>query len=253
MRGFVLALVLSLAAVPGRAAEAVTVFGAASLTDALEDAGAAFEAKTGTRVRFSLASTSVLARQIELGAPADIFLSASEAWMDYLAERDLIEADTRLSPIGNRLVLIAPADAAPPTRPVDRALDLAGLLGPDGRLATGDPDHVPAGIYARQALEHLGLWAVAEPRLARTDNVRAALALVQRGEAPLGIVYTTDAKIAGGVATVGVFRADSHTPITYPTAILKGRRGPAVDALYTFLTGAEGGAIFARFGFAQTP
>ena len=239
-----IALLIVIAA-SARAAEPLTVFGAASLTDALQAVGAAQDRP----VRFSFASSSTLARQIEAGAPADLFCAANEKWMDYLAERDLIEADTRTSPIGNALVLVAPAATKPGTVTVNAQLDLAGRIGTDDRLALGDPAHVPAGIYARQALTALGLWDSVSSRLAPADNVRSALALVGRGEAPLGIVYATDAAIDPDVAVIGTFPADSHPPITYPCAILKGRDSEAAGRFLDFLTGPEGLAIFTRFGF----
>lgn len=234
---------------PAAAAEPVTVFGAASMANAMEAIGQAYGDRTGGTVRFSFASSSTLARQIEAGAPAQAFCSANETWMDYLAERGLIAADTRVSPIGNALVLIAPKAAAPPPVTIDTGLDLVSMLGPDGRLAVGDPAHVPAGIYARQALQSLGQWDALQPRLAPADNVRAALALVERGEAPLGIVYATDAAVSPGVVVIGIFPEDSHRPITYSCAIAKAAGSDEVRRFFGFLTGANGLAIFARFGF----
>ncbi len=223
-----LARVLALIAVFGLAglspqprAEPVTVFAAASLTNALQDIGEAYTAKTGKRLRFSFASSSVLAKQIEAGAPAHIFVSADEAWMDYLQERNAIATGTRVSPIGNRLVLVAPADSPLTPAALSRGFDLAGLLGPNGRLAVGDPAHVPAGIYAKDAMTALGLWQGVESRLARADNVRAALALVETGEAPLGVVYATDAAASRKIKVVAAFPAGSHKPVTYPFAIVQ--------------------------------
>jgi molybdate transport system substrate-binding protein len=227
------------------------VFGAASLTDAMEEIGRRYREQTGGEVRFSFASSSTLARQLEAGAPAQIFASANESWMDYLTARDLIEAETRISPIGNRLVLVAPAAGRQGEVQITPALDWSTLLGPDARLAVGDPEHVPAGIYARQALESLGSWSALDPRLARADNVRAALALVERGEAPLGIVYATDAAIDEGVEVVGTFPADAHPPITYPFAIVKDQSSAEVRALFDFITGEPGLAVFEAFGFAR--
>jgi molybdate transport system substrate-binding protein len=237
-----------LAATPARA-ETVTVFAAASLTDALTAIAGAYEAETGDTVRLSFAASSTLARQIEAGAPAQIYASANERWMDHLEAAGLIEPASRVSPIANALVLVAPADEAPPPVTVDAAFDLAALLGPDGRLAVGDPAHVPAGLYARQALEHLGLWDDVAPRLAAAADVRAALALVDRGEAPLGIVYATDAAIADGVAVIGTFPADSHAPITYPFALVAGEATPAARAFFDHLTGPEAAATLAAAGF----
>jgi molybdate transport system substrate-binding protein len=193
--------------------ETVTVFAAASLTDALSELGRRYEqAHPDVRVRFSFAASSAVARQIEAGAPADIFASANEEWMDYLAARELIVPDSRRVPIGNSLVLIAPLDAAIGAVAVDRHVDLAGLLG-EGRLAVGDPAYVPAGAYAEKALAFLGVWDAVAPRLARAESVRAAMALVARGEAPLGIVYATDAAIDAKVKVVGRFPPASHPPI----------------------------------------
>ncbi|MFO1153772.1 MAG: molybdate ABC transporter substrate-binding protein [Rhodospirillales bacterium] len=226
----------------------ITVYAAASLTDALETLGARWREKTGTEVKFSFAASSTLARQIESGAPAAIFASADEAWMDYLAERKLIVDDTRVSPIGNRLVLVAPSDSPITSVELVPNFPLATLLG-DGRLSTGDPAHVPVGRYSEQALTALGVWPVAEPRLARAESVRAALVLVERGETPLGIVYTTDALQSKAVRVVGTFPEDSHKPITYPMAIIEREDGPAARLLFSFLTGPEAKAVYASYGF----
>jgi len=225
----------------------LTVFAAASLTNALEDIGALWRNQGKGEVRFSFAASSVLARQIEQGAGADLFASADEQWMDYLAERNLIVPATRTSFLGNRLVLVAPADTTG-TVEIGPGLDLAALLG-DGRLATGDPEHVPAGRYAREALTKLGLWQAAEPRLARAENVRAALVLVERGEAPFGIVYATDAVASSKVRVAGVFPDDSHAPISYPIAVVAGRDSPTARAFLDFLGGVEAREVFARRGF----
>ncbi|MDX6749655.1 molybdate ABC transporter substrate-binding protein [Geminicoccaceae bacterium 1502E] len=251
-RSAVVAMIVVAAMLAGRTARAqepVTVFAAASLTDAMEEIGRLYGEKSGHTVRFSFASSSTLARQIEAGAPAQLFASASEQWMDYLAERGLIEEESRTSPIGNSLVLIAPADSPLAPQRIDEALDLASLLAADERLAVGDPEHVPAGIYARRALEALGLWEEAEPRLARADNVRAALALVEHGETPLGIVYGTDAAATERVRIVGTFPAGSHPPVRYPFAIVAGAGGAETEALLRYMTGEQGLAVFRRFGF----
>lgn len=250
-----LAALLAVVAASGVArAEPVTVFAAASVTNAMEEIGELFREK-GEEAQFSFASSSTLARQIEAGAPAQIFVSANEEWMDYLAERDLIEPATRVSPISNRLVLIAPSDSDLTSIEITGSTDFASPLGSHGRLAVGDPEHVPAGIYAKQALERLGAWTSLEPRLARADNVRAALALVETGEAPLGIVYSTDAAASTGVKVIGTFPPTSHDAITYPFAIVKDPGGGDVigeeaKALFSLMTGTEGLAIFARYGFA---
>jgi molybdate transport system substrate-binding protein len=246
------ALLIALAfAGPARAGEGVLVFAAASLTNALQDIGKAYKAKTGKILRLSFASSSILAKQIEAGAPAQIFASADEKWMDYLAKRNLVVKGSRVSPIGNRLVLIAPAASSIAPLDIKPGLKLADLLGADGRLAVGDPAHVPAGIYAKQALSRLGLWDAIEPRLARADNVRGALSLVEAGEAPLGIVYATDAANAKKVRVVGEFPADSHAPITYPFAIVAGQDSAEAKQVFAFLTGAEAAAIYAKYGFTR--
>lgn len=249
-----IAIVLASGATPPgslRAAEPVTVFAAASLTDAMTVLGEAYEERSGKAVRFSFAASSTLARQIEAGAPADIFVSASAWWMDYLEERGLIAAETRSEPITNRLALIAPETARFGDARIDASLDLPALLGREGRLAVGDPEHVPAGIYAKQALERLGFWAEIAPRLARADNVRAALALVARGEAPLGIAYATDARIAEGIIVLDLFPEDLHDSITYPFALVSGSDSPEAREFLAYLTGADGLAVFERFGFTR--
>jgi molybdate transport system substrate-binding protein len=225
----------------------VTVFAAASLTNVLEQIGKAYREAGGTPVRFSFAASSALAKQIESGAEADIFASADEQWMDYLAQRGLIVEGTRSALLGNTLVLVTPA-SQPRTVDIKPGFDLAGMIG-DGRLATGDPAHVPVGRYAQQALTKLGVWAAVEPKLARTDNVRAALALVERGEAPLGIVYGTDAASSGKVAVAGTFPADTHPPIVYPIAIVAKRDRPEVRRFLAHLKGAEAATLFRAAGF----
>jgi molybdate transport system substrate-binding protein len=229
----------------------LTVFAAASLTDAMTEAGNTFEQSQGITVQFSFASTSTLARQIEAGAPAGLVALASGDWADYLNDRNLILPETRTNPVGNRLVLIAPSPdnvtmSNPPT-----ATEITEVLGPAGRLALGDPAHVPAGIYARQSLENLGLWHTVEAHLAPTDNVRAALALVASGEAALGIVYATDAALSTDVQTVATLPAASHSAITYPFAIVRDNDSPQARAFLAFLTSPEGLAIFARLGFTH--
>jgi molybdate transport system substrate-binding protein len=230
-------------------ADGTTMLAAASLTNALEELGAQYTSETGNTVVFSFASSSALAKQIEAGSPAQIFASADEKWMDYLSERQLIEEDTRVSPIGNALVLIVPADSPVTEVAIDSTLDLAALLGDGGRLSVGDPDHVPAGLYAKESLESLGLWGTAEPLLARAEDVRAALVLVEKGEAPAGIVYATDAAISDQVRVVGTFPADSHKPITYPFAIVAGQNSDNVAAFFEYVTGPTGLATFEKYGF----
>ncbi|SOD95312.1 molybdate ABC transporter substrate-binding protein [Caenispirillum bisanense] len=237
---------LAAATLPAAAAEKITVFAAASTTDALTEVGAAFAKETGVEMVPSFASSSTLAKQIEEGAPAQVFVSANAKWMDYLADKGLVVADSRADLLGNDLVLIAPADSAVATVAIGPGLDLAPLLD-GGRLSVGDPDHVPVGQYAKAALEKLGLWAATEPQLARQNDVRSALALVERGEAPLGIVYSTDAAASNGVKTVGVFPKDSHSPITYPVALVTD--SPAGRSFLAFLQSDAAKAIFARHGF----
>ncbi|MGG5888704.1 molybdate ABC transporter substrate-binding protein [Falsiroseomonas sp. HC035] len=230
------------------AQQPVTVFAAASLTDALRALARDWAAEGHSPPRLSFAASSALARQIEQGAGADLFLSADEPWMDYLQARDLIRPESRVSPVGNALVLVAPTTPArPPVTPA-RNTDLLALAA-GGRIATGDPAHVPAGRYARAALEWMGQWQAVSPRLARADNVRSALLLVERGEAPLGIVYATDAAASTGVTVLGSFPAESHPPITYPFALTR-RAGAEATTLLAFLAGPEAAATWQRFGFA---
>jgi molybdate transport system substrate-binding protein len=244
------AAAVALAARSATAQEPVTVFAAASLTDAVERIAALYEAETGAPLRLSFAASSTLARQIEAGAPADIYLSANRRWMDYLVGAGLIDPDSRVGPIGNSLVLVAPEDSPLNEVAVDETLDLAALVEPGARIAVADPDHTPIGLYAREALESLGLWEAAEGRLARTADTRAALALVQSGEAPLGIVYATDAAIGDRVKVVGRVPPDAHREIVYPFAVVAGERGPEVARAFAFLTGAEARAVFAEAGFS---
>jgi molybdate transport system substrate-binding protein len=226
----------------------LTVFAAASLTDVFKDLGAQWKARGHADLRFSFAASSTLARQIEQGAPVDVFASADEVWMDYLQKRDLIRPDTRVSPIGNTLVLVAPAAQAKPVV-LEKTTNLVDLLGKDGRIATGDPAHVPVGIYAKQALTWMGQWDAIQPRLANADSVRSALLLVERGEAPYGIVYGTDAAIDPGVTVVGTFPPASHDPVSYPFAVTRTAGAGAVELL-AFLAGAEAAATYRKFGFS---
>jgi len=229
-------------------AEDLTVFAAASLTDSLKDVSQLWVKAGHAPLKLSFGSSSTLARQVEQGAPANLFASADEKWMDYLAGKSLIAADTRKDLLGNDLVLIVPAD-----KPVEVAIkagfDLSGMVGANGRLATGDPAHVPVGIYAEQALKKLALWDAIQPRLARTEDVRAALLLVERGEAAAGIVYATDAAISQGVSVAGVFPADSHDPVTYPFAVTKAGDTAEARALLAFLAGPEARKVFVARGF----
>ncbi len=225
----------------------VAVFAASSLTDALKAAVAAWQANGNGPVVLSFGSSSTIAKQIEQGAPADIFASADETWMAYLMERNLIAAETVRRPIGNDLVLVGAPDTSHIIK-IEPGFDLLGALR-GGRLAIGDPKSVPAGRYARQALTNLGVWDEVAPHLAPAPNVRAAVALVQRGEAPLGIVYATDAMGLGEMKMLTLFPEDSHDPIVYPMAIVAGRDQPDVKAFFDFLTGPDGLALFGRYGF----
>jgi molybdate transport system substrate-binding protein len=224
----------------------ITVFAAASLTNVLQQLGDGFTKQTSIPVRFSFAASSALARQIENGAPADVFFSADLEWMDYLQTRNLIQRDTRCDVLGNRLVLVAPADSKIELKIAPR-FPLAKVLG-TGRLATGDPDSVPVGRYAREALTTLGVWNDVADRMVRADSVRSALAFVDRGEAPLGIVYETDALIDKRVRVVDVFPANSHLPIIYPMALTSAAK-PNAARFVAYLRGPAGEAAFKAYGF----
>ena len=228
-------------------ADRVIVLAAASTTQAIDEAIGRFDAGPDGRITASFAGTSALARQIESGAPVDIFLAANAAWMDHVEALGLIEPASRRQIARNRLVFVTGrADNAPFTP--SSSLDLGALLA-GGRLAIGNPDHVPAGIYARQALEALGLWSKLRDRLAPAADVRAALALVARGEAPLGIVYASDVARAPGVHAVAAIAPTLHEPIVYPAALVRGRASPLAARFFAFLAGPEGQAAFARAGF----
>jgi molybdate transport system substrate-binding protein len=224
----------------------LTVFGAASLTNVLQDLGDAFTKETSIPVKFSFAASSTLARQIENGAPADVFMSADADWMDYLQARHLIQEGSRHDVVGNRLVLIAPATS---TLQLKIAPDfaLAAALG-KAHLATGDPAAVPVGRYAEAALTKLGVWAQVQDRIVRADSVRSALTFVDHGEAPLGIVYETDALIDKNVRVVDVFPADTHPPIVYPVALTRGAK-PAAAQFLTFISSAAAAQTFKAYGF----
>jgi len=244
---FLLALCLLLAPLAARAQQ-LTVFAAASLTDALKDVSVQWTEAGHKPLRLSFGSSSTLAQQIEQGAPANLFASADQRWMDYLATRHLIAADTRKDLLGNDLVLVVPADH-PQHVTIAPGFNLLAMLGPKGRLATGDPAHVPVGMYAEQALRNLGLWDAVAPQLARAADVRSALLLVERGEAPAGIVYATDAAVSPAVTVAGTFPANTHDPVTYPFAVTKTGDTPEARALLTFLAGPQARAIFAKRGF----
>ena len=226
----------------------VTVFAAASLTNAMQDIAQAYKKERHVEVVSSFASSSTLARQIEAGAPADLFISADQKWMDYAVDKKSIDTATRTTLLGNSLVVVAPKASDRGDITINDKTDWASLL-QGGRLAVGDPDHVPAGIYAKEALQKLGAWETLSPKLAPAEDVRGALALVERNEAPLGIVYGSDAVASKGVKVVGTFPEDSHKKVEYPLAIVDGHKNATVTAFYDYLKGPEASAIFKRYGF----
>jgi molybdate transport system substrate-binding protein len=225
----------------------LTIFAAASLKNALDDVDAAFTAKTGVKIVSSYAASSVLAQQIEQGGPVDIFASADTDWMDYAVQKKTIEETTRVNLLGNSLVLIAPKTSLIDKVTIEPGFDLAKLAG-DGKIVTGDVSAVPVGKYAKSALEKLGAWSAVKSKFARAENVRAALLLVARNEAALGIVYATDAKMEPGVRIVGTFPANSYQPIIYPFAATTTAKAEAADYL-AFLRTSVCKAIFERYGF----
>jgi molybdate transport system substrate-binding protein len=228
-------------------AQAPVVFAAASLKNALDEVASVYASRNGVRPTISYAGSSALAKQIETGAPADIFISANISWMDYLEKKGLVRTATRRDLLGNHLVLIAPKEQ-PQTLKIEPGFPLARALG-DGRLALAEPDSVPAGKYAKAALQKLGVWGQVESRIAAAANVRAALALVARGEAPLGVVYQTDARVEPGVVVAGVFPDNTHPPILYPAAALEDAKAGALRFL-EFLSTPAAKAIFEKHGFA---
>lgn len=247
-----LAAALAFASVrPAAAQEArpVLVFAAASLQTALNAIAAEWQKETGKRVTFSYAASSALARQMEQGAPADMFASADLEWMNWVAERNLIRPATRETLLANRLVLIAPTDLQTSLK-IAPGFALAAAIG-DSRLATGDPRAVPVGRYAQAALTHLGVWDQVRPLIAGADNVRAALALVARGEARYGIVYATDAKTEQRVKVVDTFPADSHPPVLYPFALTAASAHPDAAAFLAYLRSPAAIRIFEAEGFSM--
>jgi len=245
-------IALAMASLPSTAQQqAITVFAAASLKNALDDVNAAFTKNTGIKVVASYAATPALMKQVENGAPADVFASADVDWIEYGGRNKLIKDDTRIDLLGNRLVLIAPKDSKLDNVAIAPGFDLAKLAG-DGRIVTGDVRAVPVGRYAKAALEKLGAWGAAEPKFAMTENVRAALTLVARGEAQLGIVYATDAKAEPNVKIVGVFPETSHPPIVYPVALTMNAKADATQYL-AFLHSQAAKAIFEAYGFTFLP
>lgn len=249
LTGLLLGAMATVAMVSQAAEKTLTVFGASSLTNVLEEAGKAYTAKTGAPVRFSFAASSVLAKQVESGAPADVFISADQEWMDYLASRKLIQPATRRDIAGNSLVLVAPADSSV-TLKIAPGFALAAALGERGRIATGDPASVPVGKYAKAALGNLKVWGSIENRIIPADNVRTALNFVARGEAPLGIVYATDARAETRVRVVDTFPANTHEPITYPAAATTTGGADAAEFV-AFLASEPARAIFDKAGFSR--
>jgi molybdate transport system substrate-binding protein len=248
LAGLVAAIAFGLLARPAIAQNRnVLVFAAASLKDALDDISAQYQKETGKHVDISLAASPTLAKQIENGAPADIFISADLDWMDYLAKHNLIQPGTRRNLLGNKLVLIAPKDAAAPVK-IQAGFPLARLLA-GGKLAMADTAAVPAGKYGKAALEKLGVWASVAGQIAQAENVRAALALVARKEAPLGIVYQTDAAAEPNVKVVGVFPEDTHPPIIYPIALTAGSTHRDAAAFLTYLESPKSRPLFEKQGF----
>jgi len=223
------------------------IFAAASLKNALDAAQTQWQKDTGKTAKISYAASSALAKQIEQGAPAQMFISADLDWMDYLAGKNLIKADTRSNFLGNRIVLVAPKDKAQPVE-IKAGFDLAKVLG-DGRLSMANVDSVPAGKYGKAALEKLGVWGAVSGKIAQAENVRAALLLVSRGEAPAGIVYQTDAASDPNVAIIGTFPADTHPPIIYPIALTANASHPDAVAFLAFLKSAKAKPFFDAQGF----
>lgn len=245
-----LAVALAAPLAPARAATTLVVFAAASLKNAMDEAAAAYQAKSGVSVKASYAGSSALAKQIEQGAPADLFASADTQWMDYLGKKSLVQAGTRKDLLGNTLVVVAGARSRLDSLELTpAAFDKA--VG-NSRWTTGTVSSVPCGIYAKQAMTKLGLWATAEPKLAQAPDVRSAMAFVSRGEAPLSVVYQTDANADKKVKVVARFPDDSHDPIVYPFALTKNAK-PEAAAFLAFLTGPEGRPFFEKQGFRILP
>ncbi|MBJ6980293.1 MULTISPECIES: molybdate ABC transporter substrate-binding protein [unclassified Luteimonas] len=245
-----LTLLLGVAAGPARADDApLTVFAAASLKESMDEAADAYRRATGQRVRVSYAASSALARQIAQGAPADVFIPADSDWMDELQARGLVDAETRTALLGNSLVLIAPATSATAPLALRTGVDLRPLLGQRGRIAMGMVDSVPAGRYAKAGFLSLGMWDALAPRVAGVENVRAALMLVARGEAPLGVVYDSDARAEPRVRVLATFPAGSHPGIVYPAARVSASRHARAAAFIDWLRTPPAQAIFARRGF----
>lgn len=241
------ALAFGLSATVARADE-VVVFAAASLTNALTEVAEAFSAKTGHTVKPSFAASSALAKQIEQGSPANVFASADLKWMDYLTKAKLINPDTRFNLLGNTLVLIAPLDSKQDKIALDAKTDIAALAG-SGRIATGNPDSVPVGLYFKQAMQNAGQWPAVEGKVAGAASVRAALALVERGEVPFGVVYGTDAAVSKKVKVVGTFPGTLHDPITYPFGLVAGNETPVAKQFLEYVRSDYAKGVFAKYGF----
>ena len=239
--------ILALAFASAAHGESLTVFAAASLKNALDDVATLYAKEKGTQPKIAYGASSALAKQIENGAPADLFVSADLDWMDYVEKKDLLASGTRRNLLGNRLVLISPAKEPIKLQPAP-GFPIAKALG-RGRLAMADPNSVPAGKYAKAAFEKLGVWGEIANRVAPAENVRAALAFVARGEAPLGVVYQTDAAVEPGVVIAGVFPEGTHPPIVYPVAALKSA-GPPTAPFLEFLSSPQARRIFEKYGFA---
>ncbi|TCV98039.1 molybdate ABC transporter substrate-binding protein [Biostraticola tofi] len=230
------------------AADKVTVFAAASLTNALQDIAKQYQQDHQVEIVSSFASSSTLARQIEQGAPANLFISADQQWMDYVQDKKHIVEETRYTLLGNNLVLVAPNNSQQNHVDINPQTPWTSLL-QGQKLAVGDPDHVPAGIYAKEALEQLGAWDTLSPVMARANSVRAALALVERQEAPLGIVYGSDVVATQGVKVIGTFPTDSHKTIEYPMALVKDNNSAAAQAFYDYLKTPAAAGVFKHYGF----
>lgn len=253
MRRLLLAVLIAVSLPAGAKAQDLMVFAAASLKTALDEISAGQSIVPPARVKISYAASSALARQAEAGAPADIFISADLDWMDYLDRKALLKPGTRSTLLGNRIVLIAPSDSKASAK-IAPGFDLAGLLGKDGRLAMADVASVPAGKYGKAALEALNVWPGVQNRIAQAENVRAALLLVARGEAPLGIVYATDAAAdAKTVRVLDAFPANTHPPILYPAAQLGASSHPQAAAWLGTLRSPAARATFEKNGFTVMP
>lgn len=227
----------------------VIVFAAASTTNAITEIEALYEKKGLGKVKTSFASSSTLAKQIQSGAPADVYISANKKWMDFLEKKDAVKKNSRFDLLGNRIVLIVPNDSPVKNLDITEGINIVSLLGSDGRISMGDPDHVPAGMYGKKALENLGLWEQVKNRTAPMKDVRAALVLVERAEVPLGLVYKTDAAISGKVRVIGMFPIDCHPQIVYPAAVVSHGKDKSGMAFLNFLKTPEARLIFEKYGF----